>query len=105
MDVPAGDAEVSQDMQIGGWAMDNKGVSSVYAVIDKNISVTLSYGSSRPDVCKVWPGYSACSTNNVGFYGSYNVSSLSKCSHLLEVYAVDKDNNVRRIGSKRFFVK
>ncbi len=105
LDVPANDAEVTGNMIIGGWALDNKGVTSVYAVIDKSITVTLTYGNDRPDVCKVWPGYSGCNTNKVGFSGSYNVSSLSKCPHLLEVYAVDADNNVRRIGSKKVLVK
>ncbi|MCX7958221.1 MAG: hypothetical protein N3B13_04170, partial [Deltaproteobacteria bacterium] len=78
---------------------------SVYAVIDGNITVPLTYGNDRSDVCRVWPGYSGCITNKVGFSGSYNVSGLSKCPHLIEVYATDLDNNIRRIGSKRFVVK
>ncbi len=105
LDLPANDAEVSGVLNIAGWALDNKGVTSVYAVIDRSISVTLSYGDNRPDVCNVWPGYNVCNTKKVGFYGTYNLSSLTKCPHLLEIYAVDADNNIRRIGSKRFIVK
>jgi|GEM_PF-2211945 len=105
LDLPANDAEVLVSLNIGGWAMDNKGIVSVYAVIDNSINVPLTYGADRPDVCKVWPGYSACSDNKVGYNGSYDVTTLSKCPHLIEIYAVDTDNNKRRIASKRFIVK
>ena len=104
-DVPANDSKVSGDTTIYGWALDNKGVSSVYAVIDGKITAPLTYGTSRPDVCKVWPGYNGCSTDKVGFSGSYDFSKLSKCPHLIEVYAVDGDNNIRKIGSKRVYVE
>lgn len=104
-DVPVNDAKVSGNTQIYGWALDNKGVSSVYALIDKKINVTLNYGTDRPDVCKVWPQYNGCATNKVGFSGSYDFSKLSKCPHLIEIYAVDTDNNIRRIGAKRIYVE
>ncbi|MCX7945216.1 MAG: hypothetical protein N2746_11980 [Deltaproteobacteria bacterium] len=105
IDIPINKDEVSGDITISGWALDNKGVNSVYAVIDKDITIPLNYGVTRHDVCKIWPGYKSCNTNNVGFHGTYNVSQLTKCPHLLEVYAKDEDNNVRRIGSKIFIVK
>ena len=67
-------------------------------------TVNLTYGGSRPDVCKVWVGYPKC--NNVGYSGTIDVSKLDKnCKHLLEIIATDGDNNTRTIARRLLTVK
>ena len=102
LDSPAAEAVVSGSAPISGWALDNKGVTSVELVIDGGASVPLAYGAVRPDVCLAWPGYAGCDA--VGFSGTLDASALTPCAHLLEVRAADADGNVRVIGAARIFV-
>ncbi len=102
LDSPTADATVSGTMSVGGWALDNHGVTGVEVLIDGAVAGTVSYGASRPDVCKVWPGYANC--NNVGFSGNINVSGLSECPHLVEIRASDADGNQRIIARQRVSV-
>jgi len=63
----------------------------------------LAYGDSRPDVCRVWPGYASC--DQVGFTGSLDTTDLAPCGHLLEVKATDEHGNTRTIASRQFVVE
>ncbi|MBI5500593.1 MAG: Ig-like domain-containing protein [Deltaproteobacteria bacterium] len=101
LDAPAADAAVSGTVPVSGWALDNKGVTSVELVIDGAATVPLAYGASRPDVCRVWPGYAGCDA--VGFSGTLDASLLTPCGHLVEVRATDADGNVRVIAAARVF--
>ncbi len=102
LDGPAEDETVSGQVSVHGWALDNKGVTSVELVIDGVTTVPLSYGASRPDVCAVWPEYPGCS--QVGFVGTFDTAGLSPCPHLLEARAHDADGNSRVIDRHRIFV-
>lgn len=105
LDVPAEGAVVSgKQVNISGWALDNKQVNKITARIDESTTVNLNYGNARPDVCKVWIGYPMCS--NVGFNGTIDVSNLNKnCRHLLEIIATDNDGNTRTIARRLLTVK
>jgi hypothetical protein len=107
LDAPSGNTPVSGNVNVYGWAMDNKGVSQVRMIIDGGTPMSLSYGSSRPDVCKVWPGYSACANNNVGYNGSFNAASLGAdpCGHVIEIEVIDSDGNARIIARRRIQVQ
>ena len=83
---------------IGGWALDNRGVASVEARIDERVTVPLTYGGSRPDVCLAWPGYPRC--DGVGFSGSYDFGAPTECPHLIEIIATDTDGNRRTIAER-----
>jgi hypothetical protein len=102
LDVPAADAHISSSAAISGWALDNRGVTSVELVIDGGTTVPLAYGASRPDVCVAWPGYAGCDA--VGYSGTLDTSTLTPCGHLLEVRASDADGNVRVIAARRVIV-
>lgn len=105
LDGPVPDQTVSGNVAVHGWALDNKAVSQVQMIIDGGPPTSLSYGTSRPDVCAVWPGYSACSHGNVGFHGSFNANSLSSnpCGHVIEIKAVDNQGNAKVIARQRFY--
>ncbi len=102
LDEPTLDQNVNGIITIRGWALDNKGISSMDVLLDGNIESGLTYGQSRTDVCLVWPAYSACP--NVGFSGTLDTTSLTKCQHLLEIRATDTDANQRIIARTRIMV-
>jgi len=96
LDAP-GETVSSGQTDISGWALDNRGVVSVHALIDESEQVPLCYGGSRPDVCAVWPGYPDCDA--VGFSGSHDFGEPQDCPHLLEIVATDSDGNERVIAN------
>ena len=102
IDAPAADAEVSGVVAVHGWALDNKGVTSVDLIIDGTTTIPLTYGSSRADVCAVWPGYPLCPA--VGYQGSFDSATLTACPHLFEIRASDGDGNQRIIARRRIYV-
>jgi len=102
LDAPDASAALTGVVAVAGWALDNKGVSSVQLRIDGQTTVPLTYGSQRPDVCAVWPGYPACTA--VGYQGTVDTGTLSACAHLFEVIAVDTDGNERVIARRRVTV-
>ncbi len=106
LDVPADEAEVSGNVTVYGWSLDNKGVAQVQLIVDGGAPQAMSYGTNRPDVCAVWPGYPGCASGNVGYQGSFDASVLTaaECGHVLEVRAVDADGNARIIGRRRVYL-
>lgn len=105
LDAPVVDAEVSGLVSVHGWAMDNQGVSAVQLIIDGGPPIPLTYGTHRPDVCLVWPGYPACASDNVGYSGSFDASALApgECGHVLEINAIDTHGNARVIARRRIY--
>ena len=103
LDWPEPDQVVSGgELTVSGWALDNKGVQTVYARIDDGEPVAVDYGNPRPDVCAAWPAYPGC--DSVGYSGTVDIIGLSSCPHVLEIVAVDTDGNSRVIARRRFFV-
>jgi N-acetylmuramoyl-L-alanine amidase len=97
LDEPAGDVS-SGPTTLRGWALDNRGVASLEARIDETVTVPLTYGGARPDVCLVWPGYPDC--GGVGYSGTYDFGPASSCPHLVEIIATDTDGNRRTIAER-----
>ena len=94
IDAPAQGAAVSGTVTVSGWAVDNASavgtaISSVQVKVDGSVVGTATYGSSRADVCAVYPGRLGCP--NVGYSYSLNTSTLSAGSHTITVTATDSD--------------
>ena len=102
LDAPVANAALAGVVEVRGWALDNKGISSMQLRIDRQTTVPLTYGDQRPDVCAVWPGYPACTA--VGYHGTVDAGTLTACAHLFEVVAVDTDGNSRVIARRRVTV-
>lgn len=102
IDAPVADAQVRGTVTVRGWALDNRGVVQVEALVDGAVRATLTHGTARPDVCRVWPGYPQCDA--VGWQGTVDLSGDTPCAHLLEVRARDADGNARVIARRRIQV-
>ena len=94
IDAPASGATVSGTVSISGWAVDNAtavgtAISNVQVKVDGTVVGTATYGSSRPDVCAVYPGRPGCP--NVGYSYSLNTTTLSVGTHTITVAATDSD--------------
>jgi len=104
LEAPTPEASAPHTLNIEGWALDNRGIASIEAIVDEFTTVPLAYGAPRSDVCIEWPGYPGC--GGVGFSGSFNTSGLGggpDCGHLIEIVATDTDGNRRTIDQQRFF--
>lgn len=91
----------SNEIQITGWAQDNRSVVKVEAIVDEWLTIPLDYGGERSDICARWPGYANCSA--VGFEGRFSAEQLGwtqGCAHQVEVRAEDSDGNIRIIDRK-----
>ena len=94
IDAPSSGAAVSGIVNVSGWAIDNSAavgtaINNVQVKVDGTVVGSATYGSSRPDVCAVYPGRPGCP--NVGFSYSLDTSSLSPGSHTITVIATDSD--------------
>ena len=94
IDVPAPGSSVSGFTMAYGWAISNTSVpiSSVRVRVDGAFVGDAVYGTSRPDVCKVFPGRPGCP--NVGFSYQLDTTVLTPGSHTLAISATDSDGNV-----------
>ena len=93
IDAPGANAVLAGTVEISGWALENASVAapnpvkSVTVFVDETQVGTAKYGSSRPDVCAVYPGRPSCP--NVGWSYNLNVSSLSSGRHAPNIVATD----------------
>ena len=93
IDAPVAGASLSGTVGISGWAIENtsvvgpNAVSSVAVFVDGAQVGVATYGSSRADVCALWPGRLGCP--NVGWTYNLNTTTLTAGSHTLKVVATD----------------
>ena len=85
----------STTLKIRGWALDSSGIKEVRVYVDGKDLGTVPYGTSRPDVNKVYPGYS--SGDNAGFDGTVNISSISEGNKKLTVKIIANDGTIKTI--------
>ena len=104
LETPEADTVSSGDVTLTGYALDNRGIASVVALIDETHTIELTYGESRPDICIAWPGYPDCTM--VGFTGTVPADALGggpECGHTVEIIATDTDGNARTIDSRLLY--
>jgi hypothetical protein len=95
IDSPTAGKTVSGILTISGWALDNIGssgspISYVQVLIDGHIVGNAAYGSSRPDICLLYPDRPGCP--NVGFLYLLDTKQLSVGPHDLTITATDTDS-------------
>jgi hypothetical protein len=95
IDVPANGSTVSGTVTLKGWALDNRqaigtAIGSVSVLLDGSTLGNATYGTARPDVCKVYPGRPGCP--NVGFSYDLNTANINPGPHTLTVCATDTDS-------------
>ena len=85
----------SNSLKIRGWALASSGVKEVRVYVDGTDLGTVPYGTLRPDVNNVYPGYS--SGNNAGFDGTINISNISAGNKKLTVKITANDETTQTI--------
>ena len=97
LDTPTANAVITGDLlNISGWALHSSGIDYVNVYIDNTKVGRVTYGNDRPDVEKVYPGYSVGS--KCGFKGTIDISSLSKGTKKLEILIRAKDGSKQVIA-------
>jgi hypothetical protein len=94
MDNPAAGSVISGTATVSGWAVDSavsigSPIASVVVKVDGNVAGSATYGSSRSDVCAIFPGRPNCP--NVGFVFPLDTSTLTQGSHTITAVATNTD--------------
>ena len=96
LDEPTSNLTVnSNQLKIRGWALASSGVKEVRVYVDGTDLGTVPYGTSRPDVNSVYPGYS--SGNNAGFDGTVNISNIASGNRKVSVKITANDGTTQTI--------
>ena len=95
LDEPNNNITAKGSLKIRGWAVASSGIKEVRVYVDGKDLGTVTYGTTRTDVNKAYPGYS--SGNNAGFEGTVNISSISSGSKKLTVKITANDGTVEKI--------
>ena len=96
LDTPSDNTVISNEkIKIRGWALDEYGVKEVRVYVDGKDLGTVPYGTNRPDVNNVYPGYP--SGNNSGFDGTVDISNISAGDKKLAVKITSNDGTEKTI--------
>jgi hypothetical protein len=89
LESPASGANISGQVIVSGWAIDNlTPVASVQIKVDGNLAGNAAF-TARPDVCAAYGGKPGCP--NVGFSYTLNTAAYSNGTHTITVGATDAD--------------
>ena len=91
VDAPAQNATLSGTFDVAGWAIDDRQVATDRDSHRWHRLGEASYGISRPDVDRDYPGLPGAP--NFGFLYPLDTTTLSNGTHTLEVLAVDTAGN------------
>ena len=89
----------SGQLKVSGWALAGSGIKEVRVYVDGTDLGTVPYGTSRPDVNNVYPGYS--SGNNAGFDGTINLGGMPTGEKNLKIKITANDGTTQVI-ERRF---
>ena len=92
IDSPKQNQKVDASTQIVGWAINTSGIKNVDVYVDGQFKSKATVGLSRPDVDKVYPGYSG--GNSSGFNYNLDSNSIGGGNHQVMVKATGNDGAV-----------
>jgi N-acetylmuramoyl-L-alanine amidase len=97
--VGGGNAGSSQ-MPIFGWALDDNGIEAVDIVVDGVIVGRSTYGRSRPQVTRQFPGYP--DTNLPGFSYQLDTTRFLNGQHRVQPRVLSRSGEVSLLNSRVF---
>lgn len=98
MDAPAQGVGVERQIQMYGWALDDKGVKEVRVFVDGKYLAKTTISVSRPDVAQAHPGYG--SGDVAGWALTITLGdAIAPGVHTILAQAVDTQGATRDIGN------
>ena len=97
IDFPKPGQAVTGNILSFGWAVSKDGVRRVTATIDQKYPMNCTYGTSRPDVNKVVPGFP--SGDNPGWNCTLDAAAVPAGNHEITVDSESNKGEIRRLGS------
>ncbi len=100
IDYPINNSRVSDSsnqITVSGWSLNSSGVSKVQIYIDNAYVSDASVGQPRPDVDKVFPGYTGGGTS--GYSSNIDISKLALGAHTITVKSIGNDNSITQANS------
>jgi hypothetical protein len=95
VDTPTDGAHVGSELNVGGWALDDRGIREVRVYIDGHFVNAGPLNTNRPDVSKMFPSYAH--ENHLHGW-TIPVEFPTAGPHKMLVQAVDSDGATRDIG-------
>ena len=89
----SGTVTTTGELKVRGWAVASSGIKEVRVYVDGIDLGTIAYGTSRPDVNSVYPGYQ--SGNNAGFEGTINLGGMATGEKTLKVKITANDGTTQ----------
>ncbi|MDV3425938.1 MAG: Ig-like domain-containing protein [Bacillota bacterium] len=81
----------NKNITVSGWTVNPEGVKSVEVLVDGNLLGQATYGLSRTDVSRAYPGYP--SGNNPGYSYNINVNTIAPGNHTIKVISNGNDGS------------
>jgi hypothetical protein len=91
VDAPADGAEVSGNVDVSGWAVDDRGLDRIEVRVDGSKIGEARYGNSRPDVERNYPGLP--NSPDYGYTFQLDPGALAVGAHEITVVAIDEAGN------------
>ena len=88
-----GTVTTTGEVKVRGWAVTSSGVKEVRVYVDNIDLGTITYGTTRTDVNKAYPGYS--SGDNAGFEGIINLGGMTTGDKKLTVKITANDGTTQ----------
>lgn len=82
--------QVSNTVSVGGWLLDNYGVSKIEILVDGKAVGIATTGSTREDVAAAYPQYNQ---KNSGFHYTLDTTLLTNGNHTIIVAETSKDGS------------
>ena len=97
IDVPRSGETLRGAVGLGGWALSEDGISRIAIYVDRNYVLAATIGGPRPDVAKVYPGFTDAATS--GWNAVLDITAFPAGPHEILVQAQSKHGAVRDLGN------
>ncbi|AGK55741.1 mannosyl-glycoendo-beta-N-acetylglucosaminidase family protein [Bacillus sp. 1NLA3E] len=102
IDSPSAGSTVNGIIDVRGWVLDGSGVAKVEVIVDGKFVGEAQYGSSRPDVQKVFPQYQNA---NSGYQYKLDTKKLSNGQHTITVKSTGNNGSTVQLQNIKFNVQ